>query len=148
MALNNFIREENSLTKTIRVEGLKQFSTLLNVLGEEVKANLQPKMREIVEDIKEDAKGRCPVDTGSLQKSIRIQTSASPAGNIISIGVSAGGYITNPKTGKKVNYAAHVEYGTSRQTPQPFLRPAYLKNEQKLRHLVKQAVINSIRKHK
>ncbi len=133
------------MTKTIKVEGLDKFNILLNNLGSEVKANLQPKMREIVEAIKEDAKGRCPVDTGALQKSIRIQTSAKPAGNIHSIGVSAGGYVANPKTGKKVDYAGYVEYGTSRQIPQPFLRPAYLNNEQKLRQLVRQAVIDSIR---
>ena len=145
------------MTKTIKVEGLDQFNLLLNVLGPEVKANLQPKLKEIVENIKQEAKNRCPVGTpqstgkkgyvgGSLRKSIRLKTKARPAGNIMSIGVSAGGYVTNPNTGKKVNYAGHVEYGTSRQTPQPFLRPAYLNNQQKLRMLVKQAVIDSIRK--
>lgn len=136
------------MTQTIKVEGLDQFNLLLNVLGPEIKASLQPKLREIVEDIKEDAKNRCPVDTGALRQSIRLQTRAKTAGNIHSIGVSAGGYITNPKTGKKVNYAGHVEYGTSRQIPQPFLRPAYINNQQKLRLLVKSAVIDSIRKNK
>jgi len=136
------------VTKTITVEGLDQFNLLLNVLGPEVKASLQPKLRETVEDIKEEAKSRCPIDTGALRQSIRLQTKAKPMGNVYSIGVSAGGYITNPKTGKKVNYARYVEYGTSRQIPQPFLRPAYINNEQKLRLLIREAVIDSIRKNK
>ena len=63
-------------------------------------------------------------DTGSLYRSLRLLVMASPAKNIRKIGVSAGGYITNPKTGRKVDYAGYVEWGTSRNRPVPFLRVA------------------------
>jgi HK97 gp10 family phage protein len=72
--------------------------------------------------IRDEAKQRVPVDTGSLQKSIRIEITRRGGKEVV--GVAAGGYITNPKTGRKVDYAGFVEYGTSRQWPQPYLRPA------------------------
>ena len=57
------------------------------------------------------------VDTGSLRDSIRIERGGeSKTWRIVRI--RAGGYITNPKTGKLVNYAAIVE------SLYPYLRPA------------------------
>lgn len=53
------------------------------------------------------AKQKCPVDTGRLRNSITHVTDESAA------------YI-----GTNVEYAPYVELGTSRQKPQPFLRPA------------------------
>lgn len=50
---------------------------------------------------------KCPVDTGRLRNSITHMR------------VNDDVYI-----GTNVEYAPHVEYGTSRQKPQPFLRPA------------------------
>jgi len=54
------------------------------------------------------------VDTGSLQQSIRKQHTRNRV-----ISVRAGGYVTNPKTGKRVNYAHWVEKNY------PYMRPAY-----------------------
>ena len=70
------------------------------------------------------AKQLVPVDTGALQQSIRKERKAQPAGNITYTGIRAGGYVRNPKTGRIVDYATYVERGTSRQRPQPYLRPA------------------------
>lgn len=53
------------------------------------------------------AKQKCPVDTGRLRNSITHVTDDSAA------------YI-----GTNVEYAPYVELGTSKQKPQPFLRPA------------------------
>lgn len=53
------------------------------------------------------AKQVCPVDTGKLRSSIRTE-----AGDMkVTIGTN-------------VKYAPHVEYGTHKMRPQPFLRPA------------------------
>jgi hypothetical protein len=65
-----------------------------------------------------------PVDTGALQKSIRLTSTAKVAGKTTRVGVRAGGFEVNPKTGSLVNYAVIVEFGSSRQTPQPYLIPA------------------------
>ena len=59
-----------------------------------------------------------PVDTGSLRDSIRVERGGeSKAWRRVR--VRAGGYITNPKTGKLVNYAGIVE------AKYPYMRPAF-----------------------
>jgi len=81
-------------------------------------------LKEVAEDVKEEAKELVPVDTGALRKSIRVISTAKEKGKITRIGVRAGGYETNPKTGHIVNYSIFVEFGTSRQAAQPYLIPA------------------------
>jgi len=58
------------------------------------------------------------VDTGSLRDSIRVERGGSGQHWRV-IRVRAGGYVTNPKTGKIVNYAAIVE------RKYPYMRPAW-----------------------
>ena len=82
---------------------------------------------ETAKDAKKYAKQNVAVDTGALRKSIRRERLARTKGNIFYTGIRAGGYVRNPKTGKLVSYANFVEYGTSRQRPQPFMRPAIRK---------------------
>jgi len=72
------------------------------------------------------AKSYCPVDTGTLERSIRKEQS----GNIIR--VIAGGYqFLNPKTNKPCTYAVYVE------AKQPFMKPAW--------ETVKRFIIQKIR---
>lgn len=82
---------------------------------------------ETAKDAKKYAKQYVPVDTGSLRKSIRVERLARPKGHFFYTGIRAGGYVRNPKTGRFVDYQRYVEYGTSRQRPQPFMRPAIRK---------------------
>ena len=84
-------------------------------------------LNQVADRIVEDAKATVRVDTGSLQTSIRKQHHVSQ-GHIHAIGVSAGGYIVNPKTGRIVNYARYLEYGTSRMPPRPYMTPALEQN--------------------
>jgi len=100
-------------------------------------------LNEVADRIVDDAKGIVPVDTGSLQKSIRKQHHISE-GHIHNIGVSAGGYVVNPKTGKSVNYASYLEYGTSRMAPRPFLSPALEMNRPFLRLILMGKVMESL----
>jgi len=58
------------------------------------------------------------VDTGSLRDSIRIERGGESK-NWRRVRVRAGGYVTNPKTGRLVNYAAIVEQRF------PYMRPAF-----------------------
>lgn len=65
-----------------------------------------------------DMEGRatklCPVDTGRLRTTLREKFSIESDGkSMITITMIAG-----------TDYAEFVEYGTSRQRPQPFIRPA------------------------
>ena len=88
------------------------------------------------EEIRDTAKELAPVGTpestgkpgyigGSLRASGRIQHFAKEAGLALNIGVSFGGYVTNPNTGKKVDYAKYVHEGTTRMVGRPFLKQAY-----------------------
>lgn len=58
------------------------------------------------------------VDTGSLRDSIRVERGGKTM-HWAQVRVRAGGYVTNPKTGKLVHYAAAVE------AKYPYMRPAF-----------------------
>ena len=64
------------------------------------------------------AKAYCPVDTGTLQKTIRKERGGSGLHWRV-MRVRAGGYFVNPKTGRICDYATYVEART------PFMAPAY-----------------------
>ena len=97
-------------------------------------------LKETTTKIRDEAKRLCPVDTGSLKKSIRRTAYARVAGHIQQMGVRAGGYIINPKSKQLVNYAKHVEYGTSRTRAQPFFRPAIVKYRREVVKIVKRGI--------
>jgi HK97 gp10 family phage protein len=96
----------------------------LSGISEEGKLETVRALEKAAEMVRDEAKALCPVDTGSLQRSIR--TFKREVGEVLcGFGVSAGGYVINPKTRRTVNYATFVEYGTSRLAAKPFLRPAF-----------------------
>ena len=131
---------------SLKWENLDRLIRYLDYLPAEMRKWVQYELREAVAEIRDEAKRGCPVDTGSLQRSIRIQNYSRPSGVMEKIGVSAGGYITNPKTGNIVDYATHVEYGTSRSPAQPFLRPAFENKRaslmQRMRNAVRRALMS------
>lgn len=57
------------------------------------------------------AREMCPVDTGRLRSSIQHKPGQDRNGFYVEVGTN-------------VDYAAFVEFGTSRQRAQPYLRPA------------------------
>jgi len=97
-------------------------------------------VKKIAYKIKDTAQGLVRVDTASLQKSIRVGTYAKPAGHIHSIRVTAGGFVTNPKTKKIVDYAIHQELGTSKMEGQPYMAPAVKKHGPELTKVLKDGI--------
>ncbi len=79
--------------------------------SEDVKRAVAEALRQGLEMVglqgEKHAKALCPVDTGNLRNSITHTTDDDSA------------YI-----GTNVEYAPYVEFGTSRQKAQPYLRPA------------------------
>lgn len=57
------------------------------------------------------AKVLCPVDTGRLRASIGVSQTFTARGSVTVVGTN-------------VEYGGFIEYGTSRQRAQPYLRPA------------------------
>lgn len=70
------------------------------------------------------ARNYVPVDTGTLKGSITLE-------------VNQSGDESEAEIGTVVEYAAAVEYGTSRQSPQPYLRPGVQDAQKKLSAVVK-----------
>lgn len=80
------------------------------VVIEKATAEQLARAAEIIGGMAEShAKELCPVDTGNLRNSITHAT--EDEGHTVVIGTN-------------VEYAPYVELGTSRQRPQPYLRPA------------------------
>jgi len=79
----------------------------------------------------------CPVDTGSLRDSIRAERGGLGK-HWREVRVRAGGYVTNPKTGRRVDYAVYVE------ATQPFLRPAVEQVMPTIAAMIQQNVVNKI----
>lgn len=107
----------------VELTGADNVIIRLKQMKDNVDFGTESALSDFATDIRDLAKIFVPVDTGSLQTSIRIQNMRSVSGQH-AIGVTAGGYVTNPKTGRIVDYAKFVERGTSRMRAQPYMRPA------------------------
>ena len=84
---------------------------------------------QVADIIVEAAKQIVPVDTGTLQSSIRKET----AEHLISV-IAGGADFINPKTGKPCDYAAAVE------VRQPFMKLALTSAEHEIEAQIRQKV--------
>lgn len=92
---------------------------------------------QVVTTMKGLAQTYVRVDTGSLRDSIRVERGGKGK-YWREIRVRAGGYVTNPKTGKIVNYAAIVEM------KYPYMRPAWQDVCHDLIDLIKRGVMQKV----
>jgi HK97 gp10 family phage protein len=84
----------------------------------------EAKMKRIVLQIERDAKSIVPVDTGNLRASIESRVIRNNDGGITGV------------VGTNTDYAAFVEFGTSKMGAQPYLRPAVEQNRETVRELL------------
>lgn len=105
----------------------------LAVLPEKMKKSALEAVNEGADFMVNIAKIHCLVDTGSLQKSIRKERTQDI------VRVRAGGYVTNPKTGRIVDYAVYVEQKN------PFMRPAWEATRKFVLNLIRQKVVEAIK---
>lgn len=84
----------------------------------EVVAQIEPKMRNLGDAIAKRMQRLVPKRTWALHDTIDTETTAN--GGTVSTVVGAGG--------GDVDYAMHVERGTSRMAAQPYMRPALLQS--------------------
>ena len=68
------------------------------------------------------ARSFCPVDTGALMASIRVEMRGPHDAAL----VAGGGGFVNPRTGREVDYARAVHDGTAWMQARPFLLQAVL----------------------
>ena len=133
---------------SVQVIGGDRIKAVLERVEKGMDPNLRKQLDVVAEKVKNDAKDFCPVDTGSLKASIRKEAVARPASTVWEVGVRAGGYVTNWKTARKVDYAVHVEFGTRNMALRAFLRPALRMNQQAIRNAVLEAMNDNIREAK
>ena len=100
------------VSKTLRLEDLgSELSLIPDSLQEAADVALElPLMLEFT-------RAFCPVQTGALRGSIRVERPGPLQAKLVAGG---GGYV-NPLTGLEVDYARHVHDGTSRMPACPFL---------------------------
>ena len=100
------------VSKTMRLEDLGQELSLIpQSLEEAADVALElPLMLEF-------ARAFCPVHTGALRDSIRVERPSLLSARL----VAGGGGHVSPLTGREVDYARHVHDGTSRIPARPFL---------------------------
>jgi HK97 gp10 family phage protein len=121
----------------IEITGLTELEKKLTGLEEKLTEALSEALDEIAGKIRDDARDLAPVDTGALRRSIRTEKK----GKLEVLVIAGGGGVTNPRTGREVDYAGYVEYGTSRMSPQPYMRPALEKNLNLILRIVKEKVL-------
>ena len=76
------------------------------------------------ETVKEHAQSICPVDTGALRDSIAVSQNG-----------------TSAQISANTDYAAYVEFGTSKMAAQPYLVPALLGNENAIISAIAAAIV-------
>lgn len=94
---------------SVDISGDAQVVAALRAVGPHLEAAVKGAVAEIALNIERGAKQACPVDTGRLRSSIGVD-------------FEEGGLAAS--VGSNVEYAEHVEYGTSRMAAQPYLTPA------------------------
>lgn len=77
--------------------------------------------------VERSAKRNTPVDTGRLRASITTRL----GNNYVEVGTN-------------VKYAPYVEFGTSKQSAQPYLTPAYTQNKKRIVQIIKEAVAKGV----
>jgi hypothetical protein len=106
------------LTETIQIYACNPaIKTDLAVIPEKMLEGAFEAILELAQLMKGYAQVFVRVDTGSLRDSIRVERGGIGM-HWRQVRVRAGGYVTNPDTGRKVDYAGIVE------KKYPYMRPA------------------------
>lgn len=101
-----------------KVEGVEQLNKKLGGLIQKASGQqLKTAVHAGGVVIETPTKAKAPVLTGNLRRSIHTESE------------STGPHSAQSRTGTNVEYGPHVEFGTSSQRAQPYLRPAYDENK-------------------
>lgn len=95
-------------------EEVRALERRLRFAGHEGRVLAHHAVRKAAFDIERGAKRRAAVDTGALRNSINTMFEGSALSDSFTAEV-----------GPEVHYGVHLEFGTERMAPRPFLGPAY-----------------------
>lgn len=146
------------MVETVRVDGLKELEAKLRALGEEygAKAALSPvrsALRKAGKVVQQSAQNRVRRKTGTLAENIIVAADRKPPDGQLSVKVTvrakAKAYKSNSTNVRKgrigleyqhygpLFYARFLEFGTSKMSAYPFLRPAFEENKGNLPQIIK-----------
>ena len=91
-----------------------RFKRDLRDLSRQVKADVRSAMEQGSNLLGDQIRSNAPVDTGALKGSVVVKSVRTRRGRLVQ-DVQVGGADVRP-------HAAQVEYGTSREAPNPFIR--------------------------
>ena len=97
------------------VQGGRQLERNMQRISGNIETEIERALTKSALIVERDAKLNAPVDTGRLRTSITHKVEETYA-----------------EVGTNVEYAKSIEFGTSRQSAQPFLFPAYNNNKQRI----------------
>jgi HK97 gp10 family phage protein len=122
----------------LRVQNTKELIADLRKAGAEIKEDTRKVLKEMADVVADDARGRVPVDTGSLKNSIKPSVSKRQ----LEASVSAGGNVGGTDT----YYAVFVEFGTHKMPARPFLYPSGRAHEQETEERLTAVMYEALRK--
>lgn len=96
------------LSLKVEVEGVDEAASRLAEVADSIERGVGDALREVAELIVSEAQSNAPVDTGFLRDSIHVAEESDTSVSVVA----------------DAEYAAYVEYGTSRMAAQPFFEPA------------------------
>ena len=99
------------MARSIDTDELRALAAQLNAAAAKSPELVQAVLEKTAGDVQGDAQALAPVDTGNLRSSISRDVTRDADGITAEVGPTA-------------SYGAYVEFGTSRNPPQPYLRPA------------------------
>lgn len=123
---------------SVRVEGMEEILRDLRKAQADVQQEAREVLKEQAKIIRDDARSRCPEDTGTLKRSVRSSVSREK----LDASVSAGGKVR----GKDAYYAQFVEFGTKHSPAQPFLYPAGRAHEKETEEKLVKVLTDAVRK--
>lgn len=104
----------------IKITGAKEIvKELQNLEKKLAKKLIRQEMRKAIKITAEETKVQAPVDEGDLAKAVKVRAAKGKRGTI---GVRV---VIDEKSFPDQFYGSFVEFGTSRQEPNPFMRRAY-----------------------
>jgi len=112
---------------TLKIEGVDALVKKFDGMPEASIKKLFTAFKVASLKIQSDAQAIVPVDTGRLKLSI--QSRVERKGDAVGAEIWSG---AESEEGKPVDYAAFVEFGTSKMKAQPYMRPAMDKNKAQL----------------
>ena len=118
---------------TVKITGQEKLISDIRKASADVQDNARKVLNEQAEIIRDDAKSRAPVDSDTLQKSIK----ASKTKKSLNASVSAGG--------GDAHYAPFVEFGTKNADAQPFLYPAARAHEEETARKLVEAMTKTLK---